>query len=103
MRPSRRLWSHRSTLLTAYSTLANSGAIDNELLAEIGRRYDKTGPQTALRWTIHHENVVTIPMSTTPAHIAENIDVFDFRLTGPEHDRIADRSTLRTVAAARLG
>ncbi len=93
-------------LLTAYSPLANGGAIDDELLVEIGRRYDKTGPQTALRWTIQHENVVTIPMSTTPAHIAENIDIFDFRLTAAEHDRIGDRSilsTLRTMAAARLG
>ena len=93
-------------ILTGYSPLANGGAIDDELLTEIGARYDKTGPQTALRWATQHEQVVTIPMSTSRAHLEENIDIFDFRLTAAEHDRIARPSLLsavRTMAAGRLG
>lgn len=89
-------------LLTGYSPLANGGAVDDSLLAEIGARYDKTGPQVALRWVTQHENVITIPMSTSPAHITENIDIFDFTLTREEHDRITRPSYLRTgVAMAR--
>jgi len=89
-------------LLTGYSPLANGGAVGDDLLAEIGTRYGKTGPQVALRWATQHENVVTIPMSTSPAHITENSDIFDFTLTRAEHDRITRPSYLRTgVAMAR--
>lgn len=90
-------------VLTAYSPLANGGAIDDRVLAEIGRQYDKTAPQVALRWATQHENVVTIPMSTTPAHVEENRNVFDFLLTREEHDRITRPSYLRTGTAMVRG
>jgi len=90
-------------LLTAYSPLANGGAIDDGLLADIGSRYGKTGPQVALRWSTQHENVLTIPMSTSETHIAENIDIFDFTLTREEHDRITRPSYLRTGLAILKG
>lgn len=83
-------------VLTGYSPLANGGAIGDDVLAEIGARYGKSGPQTAIRWATQHENVVTIPMSTSRAHLAENVDVFDFKLTREEHDRITRPSRLRT-------
>jgi len=90
-------------LLTGYSPLANGGAVDDDLLASIGERYGKSGPQVAIRWVIQHENVITIPMSTSRAHIAENIDVFDFMLTREEHDRITRPSYLRTGLAMARG
>jgi diketogulonate reductase-like aldo/keto reductase len=93
-------------LLTAYSPLANGGAIDDDVLAEIGGRYGKSGPQTALRWATQHENVIAIPMSTSESHIAENIDIFDFMLTREEHDRITRPSYLKTgmlMARGQLG
>lgn len=90
-------------LLTGYSPLANGGLVGNARLAEIGRRYDKTSAQVAIRWATQHENVLTIPMSTTSAHLAENLDVFDFRLTREEHDRITNPSTLRTGIAMIRG
>jgi 2,5-diketo-D-gluconate reductase B len=90
-------------ILTGYSPLANGGAIDDDLLAEVGTRYGKSGPQVALRWATQHRNVVTIPMSTTREHIAENIDIFDFMLTREEHDRITRPSYLRTGLAMVRG
>ena len=97
--PQRELLSYcqaNDVLLTAYSPLANGGAIDDAILADLGRRYDKTGPQVGLRWVTQHENVVTIPMSTSRAHLAENIDIFDFKLTAAEHDRVTRPSYLKT-------
>jgi len=90
-------------ILTGYSPLANGGAVDDDLLAEIGSRYGKSGPQVAIRWATQHENVVTIPMSTSRAHLAENIDVFDFKLTRGEHDRITRPSYLKTGLAMVRG
>ena len=83
-------------LLTAYSPLANGGAIGDRVLGEIGERYGKTGPQVALRWAIEHDDVVTIPKSSSRAHQAENLEVFDFQLTEAERDRITRPSYLRT-------
>lgn len=90
-------------LLTAYSPLANGGAIGDEVLAEIGARYGKSGPQVAIRWSTQHENVITIPMSTSRGHIEENIDIFDFMLTRAEHDQITRPSYLRTGLAMLRG
>jgi 2,5-diketo-D-gluconate reductase B len=90
-------------ILTAYSPLANGGAIDDDLLAEIGSRYNKSGPQTALRWSTQHKNVMTIPMSTSRAHMADNLDVFDFMLTQDEHDQITRPSYLKTGVAMMRG
>jgi len=90
-------------VLTGYSPLANGGAIGDELLAEIGSRYGKSGPQTAIRWATQHENVVTIPMSTSREHLAENLDIFDFKLTRAEHDRITRPSYLKTGLAVVRG
>lgn len=90
-------------VLTAYSPLANGSAIDDRLLAKIGDRYGKTSAQAAIRWATQHENVITIPMSTSPQHLAENIDTFDFRLTAEEHNQITRPSYLKTGIAMIRG
>jgi len=97
--PQRELLSYcqqEDVILTGYSPLANGGAIDDELLADIGRTYGKSGPQVAIRWATQHENVITIPMSTSQAHLADNIDIFDFKLSRAEHGRITQPSYLKT-------
>ncbi len=86
-------------VLTAYSPLANGGAIDDDLLWEVGERYGKTGPQVALRWVTQHNNVMTIPMSTSRGHMKENLDTFDFMLTREDHDRVTRPSYLQTGLA----
>jgi len=90
-------------ILTGYSPLANGGAIDDSLLEEVGARYGKSGPQVAIRWATQHENVVTIPMSTSEDHLAENIDVFEFMLSREEHDQVTRPSYLRTGLAMAKG
>ena len=90
-------------MLTAYSPLANGALLGDDLLERIGERYDKTGPQVAIRWATQHENVATIPMSTSRPHLDENLDIFDFKLTRAEHDRVTRPSTLRTGLAMGRG
>lgn len=88
--------------LTAYSPLANGGALGDPVLADIGERYDKSPAQVAIRWAIQHDGVVAIPQSTSRPHLAENLDVFDFSLDATECGRITRPSYLKTgVALAR--
>lgn len=104
--PQRELLSYcqdQDIVLTGYSPLANGSAIDDDLLWELGERHAKTGPQVALRWATQHKNVMTIPMSTSREHQAENIDIFDFMLTVDEHDRVTRPSYLKTGLAMAQG
>ena len=59
----------------------------NPTLAEIGGKYGKTVAQTALRFLIQ-SGVVVIPKSTHKERMEENLNVFDFVLTGQEMAQI---------------
>lgn len=90
-------------LLTGYSPLAQGGLLDDDVLREIGVRYEKSPAQVALRWATQHENVVVVPKATGERHLRENLDVFDFELTDAEMVRIERPSLLRTGAAMLRG
>ncbi|WP_435157714.1 aldo/keto reductase [Haladaptatus sp. DFWS20] len=93
-------------LLTAYSPLAHGGALHDQILTTLGKKYDKTPAQVTLRWVIQHDGVVTIPKSTSRAHLEENLDIFDFELTETEMELIARPSRIRTgmsMFRGRLG
>lgn len=59
----------------------------NPVLTEIGRKYNKSVAQTALRFLIQSD-VVVIPKSVHKDRMEENINVFDFRLTEEEMRQI---------------
>jgi diketogulonate reductase-like aldo/keto reductase len=71
-------------VLTAYSPLAVGDLLGEPALASIGERHGKTPAQVAIRWLLQQPMVSAIPMSSSPAHIRENADVFDFELSGDE-------------------
>jgi len=80
-------------LTEAWSPLARGGPVlSDPVIAEIAERVGKTPAQVILRWHIELGNVV-IPKSVTPARIRENLDVFDFRLTGEDLQAIAGLET----------
>jgi len=96
----RRLLSYcrrHDVVLTAYSPLCHGGVLDDDRLAAIGRQYDKTPAQVAIRWAVQHDGVCAIPKATSRPHLAANLDVFDFELTAAEMERIHRPSKLRTV------
>ena len=62
--------------------------LDDKVLKEIAQNHNKSVAQVILRWDIQKE-VVVIPGSSNPAHIKENIDIFDFELTDEEMQKIA--------------
>ncbi len=64
------------------------GIFQNETLMRIGAKYGKSPAQVILRWNIDR-GVVVIPKSVHEERIAQNIDVFDFRLSKEDMDAIA--------------
>lgn len=64
------------------------GLFDNPVLTAIGEKYGKSAAQVILRWHIQR-NTVVIPKSTHYERMAQNIDVFDFKLTEEDMKQIA--------------
>ncbi len=62
--------------------------LEEPLFSELAARYRKTNAQIILRWHIQAGNIV-IPGSKNPEHIKDNLDLFDFALTGEEMEQIA--------------
>lgn len=60
---------------------------EEPLFAQLARKYGKSNSQIILRWHIQAGNVV-IPGSKDPAHIRDNLDLFDFCLTEEEMEQI---------------
>lgn len=73
--------------LEAWSPLKRGRLLDEPLLIDIGKKYNKTAAQIILRWDIQNE-VITIPKSVHAERIQENADIFDFKLTEDEMQRI---------------
>ncbi len=64
----------------------------NPTLCAIGKRHGKSAAQVILRWHLQRD-VVVIPKSTHIERMEENLNVFDFTLTGEEMDAIAALDT----------
>jgi diketogulonate reductase-like aldo/keto reductase len=60
--------------------MAGNGLLENEILKEIAKKYNKTVAQIVLRWDLQSQ-VITIPKSTNEGRLLQNIDIFDFNLS----------------------
>jgi alcohol dehydrogenase (NADP+) len=63
--------------------------LDDPTIADIAERHDATPAQVLLSWALHR-GTATIPKSTTPQHIRENLAAADLSLTKADLDAIAD-------------
>lgn len=59
------------------------GRLDNPVLVELGKKYNKTPAQIILRWDLQNQ-VVVIPKSVHKNRIIENADIFDFELSNED-------------------
>jgi diketogulonate reductase-like aldo/keto reductase len=57
--------------------------LTNPIIVKLAQKHNKTSAQIILRWHIERGTCV-IPKSFTPARIAENFNVFDFKLSANE-------------------
>jgi 2,5-diketo-D-gluconate reductase B len=76
-------------ILTAYCPVARGKLLDDATVGEIAKAHGKTHAQICLRWLIQQPMVAAVPRALEEAHIAENLDVFDFSLSEDEMRRIS--------------
>jgi 2,5-diketo-D-gluconate reductase A len=71
----------------AWAPLAQGKVLGDPTIASIARRVGKTPAQVVLRWHIERGDIV-FPKSVTPDRIRQNIDIFDFELSGEDVEAI---------------
>eukprot|EP01116_Phalansterium_solitarium_P001578 TRINITY_DN1138_c0_g1_i1.p1 TRINITY_DN1138_c0_g1~~TRINITY_DN1138_c0_g1_i1.p1 ORF type:complete len:312 (+),score=104.14 TRINITY_DN1138_c0_g1_i1:104-1039(+) len=69
-----------------YAPLANTefGLLQNPALAPIAAAHNVSAAQVVLRWDMQKGAAIVIPRSQVVAHMAQNVDIFDFKLTPSE-------------------
>ncbi len=71
----------------SYSPLARTKVFDDETIAKLSDKYDKTPAQITLRWELQ-KGVVVVPKSRSKAHLEENLNIFDWELEGDDVKKI---------------
>ena len=69
--------------VVAYVPIARGKVPGAEALERIGKAHGKSAAQVSLRYLVQL-GTIPIPRTATPAHMKENLDVFDFNLSAAE-------------------
>ena len=69
--------------VVAYVPIARGKVAGAELLEKLGKTHGKTSAQVSLRYLVQL-GCIPIPRTANPAHMKENMDVFDFTLSDAE-------------------
>lgn len=79
----------QNILITAYSPLKEGRIKVSGSLQAIAKAHAATTYQIALAWLAQQSKVITIPMSFSPQHQAENLAAADIELTDEEMEMLA--------------
>lgn len=82
----------------AWSPFMNGAVLKDKTIQTIAEEVGKSPAQVVLRWHIQHE-VIVIPKSITPSRIKENMNVFDFKLSDDQMQRIDDLNQNKSIDA----
>jgi 2,5-diketo-D-gluconate reductase B len=77
--------------VTAYCPISRGKVPGNPVLERIGKAHGKSAAQVALRYLVE-QSIIPIPRTANPDHLAANLAVFDFTLSGAE---VAEIGTLK--------
>lgn len=67
----------------AWGPLGQGAVLDDAVIAKIAAEHGRTPAQVILRWHIERGDIV-FPKSTHPDRMRQNLDIFDFELTGEQ-------------------
>eukprot|EP00054_Salpingoeca_dolichothecata_P017168 m.102313 g.102313 ORF g.102313 m.102313 type:complete len:353 (+) comp22334_c0_seq4:823-1881(+) len=77
----------RKIVFQGYCPLAKGEGLKRKPVLAIAEKVKKTPAQVLIKWSLQR-GAVTIPKSTRPQRVRENIDVFDFQLSTQQMDEL---------------
>jgi len=81
-----------------YSPLVKSKMLKNQQICDLAKKYNKTPAQILIRWSVQH-GYTTIPKSSKPNRIKENMQVFDWTITEDDMDFL-DQNNVEEIRCA---
>jgi diketogulonate reductase-like aldo/keto reductase len=72
------------------------------ILHELAKKYDKTPYQVALNWLIVQQNVVTIPKTSNPVHLEENLGCLGWELSIEDIQKLRDEFPDQQTTSQRV-
>jgi 2,5-diketo-D-gluconate reductase A len=81
----RQTHANHDVVTQSYSPLGVGRMLENPIVASVADEYGRTPAQVLVRWNLQLNNVV-VSRSSKPERVAENLDVFDFRLEDQHMD-----------------
>lgn len=77
-------------MIIAYKPFGRGSLTEEKisLLSILAKKYNKTEAQIILKWLISKKNVVALFKSGNVQHLKENKDIFDFKLTKEESEKL---------------
>ena len=75
-------------VIQAYSPLTRTKRLRDKELGQLAQRYGKTPAQLLIRWNLQL-GTVPLPKANQPAHLEENLKVFDFEITKDDMAKLA--------------
>lgn len=87
--PLRRYLASKSIPLVAYCPLAQGKVADDATLAAVGRKYDASAAQVALKWLLDQDGVAAIPKASRPQSQQANLDALKITLDDDDRQKIA--------------
>lgn len=61
--------------------------LNEDVFTQLAKKHKKSNVQIILRWHVQEGNII-IPKSSNSLHMKENLEIFDFELTGEEMETI---------------
>ena len=77
------------TVIEAAAPLARAEVFDDDVVAELASKYDKTPAQVVLRWALDRDAIV-LPRSSSPGHIKNNIAT-EWSLSEQDCERLTEQ------------
>ena len=74
-------------MLEAYSPLVRGQRMNEKVLVELAKKYNKTGAHILLRWGLQ-KGFVILPKSVTHSRIEENRNLYDFELSKGDMEKL---------------
>ena len=87
--PIRKYMAAKSIPLVAYCPLAQGRAASNETLVAIGKKYNASAAQVALKWLLDQDGVAAIPKASRAESQKANLDALNVKLDDDDRKAIA--------------